>query len=177
VVGVEVRLTPIIEPVMIELDGYFQRAGFVARVTSGLRDPLDQLHIIKHFASREGLDRTYPEITNAMLHSKQRLDGAWLYEWQRAWSALLSRGIIVNPPLPAIALYTYRHPRNPSVDRKGMLIPGSPHFNGTAFDIGGGSDGLANELAVIKEVMRDGTVGIRGFLLERENNCLHIDCV
>ena len=57
---------------------------------------------------------------------------------------------------------------------KGRVIGQSPHTSGRAFDIGGGPDGLGNELRVIESAM--GKVkGLKGFLLERNQNCLHVD--
>ena len=164
-----VRLTPIIEPVIIALDKYFEEANLKASVTSGERTSGDQLRIIRNYAEKYGVSKEFPEILTCGVLDR---DEDKLFKWQKAWSRLLNIDIIVNPPLPAVCLFDYI--RN-GVNKKGQQIGASPHYYGKAFDIGGGFDhDPTNELEVIKKAM--GKVkGLKGYLLERKQNCLHID--
>lgn len=177
-VGVKsgVRLTSIIEPVIVALDKYFEAANLTARVTSGERTSGDQLTIIRKYAASFGVDKEFPEIkTCGVLDKIDFGEGKKLFTWQRAWSRLLNTGVIVNPPLPAACLFDYIRE---GVNKKGQIINQSPHYYGKAFDIGGGLDhDPTNELAVIKKALADKLPGLKGYLLERKQNCLHIDCV
>ena len=166
-----VRLTPIIEPVIIALDKYFESDNLKASVTSGERTSGDQLRIIRNYAEKYGVSKEFPEILTCGVLDR---DETKLFKWQKAWSKLLNIGIIVNPPLPAVCLFDYI--RN-GVNKKGQQIGASPHYYGKAFDIGGGFDhDPTNELEVIKKAM--GKVkGLKGYLLERKQNCLHVDCI
>lgn len=170
-----VRLTDTIDPVIAALDPYFEKAGLKAFVTSGLRTSNDQLRIIQKYLIRQGLDKTYSECakcTNVQSRNT-KFNDEWVYDWQPGWSALLSVGVIVNPPLPAECLMDYiRDGKN----KKGQVIGSSPHFKGTCFDTGAGNNGPDDELAVIKQALADGVKGLKGYLLERVNNCVHVDC-
>jgi hypothetical protein len=173
-----VILTRAIEPVIMALDAYFEKAGKTAYVTSGLRDSSTQLSIIRGYLAKTGMDKFYPDAMSCQLNDKKQFGTDIIYVWQLAWSALLSKGIIINPPLPAKCLMDYvRDGKN----KKGQVISSSPHFNGTAFDIGGGTDGIdgnvTSELKIITQALKDNLPGLKGFLPERNNNCVHCDCV
>lgn len=171
-----VRLTPIIEPVIITLDKYFEAANLTARVTSGERTSGDQLTIIRKYSTAYKVDKEFPEILTCGVLDKIELpDGRKIFKWQGAWSRLLSINIIVNPPLPAPCLFDYIRD---GINKKGQVIGHSPHYYGKAFDIGGGIDhDPTNELEVIKKALADKLKGLKGYLLERKQNCLHVDCV
>lgn len=170
-----VRLTPIIEPVIIALDKYFEAANLTARVTSGERTSGDQLTIIRKYSTTYKVDKEFPEILTCGVMDKIDFQGKKIFSWQQAWSKLLSINIIVNPPLPAACLFDYIRD---GVNKKGQIINHSPHYYGKAFDIGGGLDhDPTNELAVIKTAMFDKLKGLKGYLLERKQNCLHVDCI
>ncbi len=175
-VGVKsgVRLTPIIEPVIIALDPFFEKANLKASVTSGERTSGDQLTIIRKYATAYGVAKEFPEVLTCGVLDKIEVDGKKIFAWQQAWSKLLNTNIIVNPPVPAACLFDYI--RN-GVNKKGQVINHSPHYYGKAFDIGGGIDhDPSNELTVIIAAL--GKVkGLKGYLLERKQNCLHVDCV
>lgn len=176
-VNKSVVLTTTIEPVIIALDKYFEAEGKVAFVTSGLRDATSQLSIIRGYLAKTGLDKKYPEAITCQLNDKKQFGTKMIYAWQEGWSALLNKGIIINPPLPAECLMDYfRNGKN----KKGQIIGSSPHFNGTAFDIGGGVDGVegsvTNEWRIISKALADKVKGLKGLLLERNNNCVHVDC-
>lgn len=159
-----VVLTDVIDPVIFSLDAYFASAGYRSRVTSGLRTPLGQLRIIQNYCRQRGVDKEFPEIDTAIPEDRT--------SWQGAWSRLLNTGIIINPPSDAEVLFDYV--RN-GVNKKGQIIHGSPHFRGTAFDIGGGADGIIHEQELVSDAMRY-IPQIKGTLPERENNALHVDC-
>lgn len=175
-----VVLTPIIEPVIIALDKEFEAAGQVAYVSSGLRNPLSQLNTIRKYLRVKGLDKKYPIAMSCMVDERIDYAGRNMYAWQPAWSKLLNLGVIINPPMRAEVLFDYYHPKDPNTNRKGRMINGSPHFNGTAFDIGGklGEDvTIQDELPVVEKAFKKGIPGMKGYLPEHSNNCIHIDCV
>jgi hypothetical protein len=90
------------------------------------------------------------------------------------WSALLNAGVIINPPKRAKVLMDYIRG---GVNRKGSFINESPHFRGTAFDIGGGDGGIDAELKVIQKALSSGKIkGLVGILAEHNNNAVHCDC-
>lgn len=160
--------------VIMKLDPYFEEKNHVAYVTSILRLPEDQLRIIQNYAKQYGVDAYYPEIINCEVYSKIIANTKEVYSWQRAWSRLLNKGVIINPPLEAECLQDYY--KN-GINKKGQIIPPSVHFLGKAFDIGGmgGEDKTpSDELEIISGAMaQDPDLGIKDFLLERQNNCLH----
>lgn len=163
-------MTSIIEPVIVALDKYFKDAKLTAYVTSGERTSGDQLRIIRNYCAQFKVDQEFPEIKTCGVLDK--IDGH--FAWQKAWSRLLNKGIIVNPPLKAECLFDYFRD---GVNKKGQIINQSPHYYGKAFDIGGGIDhDPTNELEVIKKALADKLPGLKGYLLERKQNCLHVDC-
>jgi hypothetical protein len=172
-VNAGVVLTDVIDPVIHALDTWFESNPAV--VTSGLRTAEQQLSIIRHYAVRFGLARDYPDMMKPDVEAAIDFQGRQVYAWQPVWSALLNRGVIINPPLRAEVLFDYW---KDGVNKKGRIIPPSAHFNGTCFDIGGGPDhDVSNELAVINAVVDIAKPpGMVGFLVERKNNCIHIDC-
>ena len=166
-----VVLTPIIEPVIIALDAYFEKHKLKAYVTSGLRDADDQLRVIRSYLKRKGLDSKYPEAMTCGVGDKNA-DGT--YVWQMGWSALLNVGVIINPAYRAVCLMNYI--RN-GVNKKGHWIGQTPHAGGTAFNVGGGSNGIMDELAVLNDALKEKKIaGLKSFLAERENNALHVNC-
>jgi hypothetical protein len=169
-----VKLTHVIEPVIVSLDKYFKEINKVAYVTSGLRDPEEQLQIIRGYLVSKGLKDQHKEAFGKCSSAKINSDKYGLiYSWQIGWSKLLNMGVIINPPFAAGCLMDYI--RN-GVNKKGLVISGSPHFKGTAFDIGGSSNGIEDELPAIKKAFADKVPGLVGYLPERENNAIHLDC-
>lgn len=171
IVKPHVILTEYIDPVIFGLDDGFKQANLRSYVSSGLRTPEDQLRIIRNELTRRNLAQYYQEAFD-LITSKTIYEGVEVYGWQVGWSKLLSVGFIVNPPFAAKCLMDYFRPGS-SENKKGQFIKQSPHTKGTAFDIGGGADGLDNELNVVRSSK---ILGLKGFLLERNNNCLHVDC-
>lgn len=171
IVKENVVLTPTIEPVIVALDEYFKKHNLKAYVTSGLRDENDQLRVIRSYLVKKGLDKTYPEAMTCKATDKNA-DGT--YVWQMAWSHLLNVGVIINPAFRAVCLMNYI--RN-GVNKKGSWIGQTPHASGTAFNVGGGNNGIMDELAVLNEAVKEKKIpGLKSFLAERENNALHVDC-
>lgn len=163
-----VVLTVHIDPAIHELDEYFK--GSPAVVTSGLRDPAAQLRIIRNELTRRGIAGQYQE---AFEDIGFRMPDE-TYGWQLGWSKLLNLGFIVNPPYTAKVLMDYYRPGSKQ-NRKGQVIGQSPHTRGSAFDIGGGADGVDNEHKILSKAI--GKVkGMKGFLVERNNNAVHVDC-
>jgi hypothetical protein len=169
-----VALTQRIDKVIAGLDPYFEKANVISYVTSGVRDAASQLRIIRAALINNKLADQYQEAFND-LNSKMIFDGEEVYGWQPGWSKLLNIGYIVNPPLSAKVLMDYYRPGS-TENKKGKIIGPTPHASGGAFDIGGGANGLTDEFKVIKEAISDGFDGIKSYLLERNNNCLHVDC-
>lgn len=175
VVNRSVELTEHIDPVIADLDIYFSSENLHARVTSGKRNPESQLRIIRTALVNNRLADHYQEAFED-INSRTIWEGKDVYSWQPGWSKLLNIGFIVNPPLPAVCLMDYYRPGS-TTNRKGQVINPSPHFNGTAFDISGGADGIGREAAVIAKAFGEKKVrGLRGYLLERNQNCVHVDC-
>lgn len=168
-----VVLTEHIKPVIERLDPFFEAHKLTAWVTSGLRRAEDQLRIIRNELNRRGLSAEYPQAFED-IGVKIQYNDQEVYAWQPGWSKLLSVGFIVNPPYPAKVLMDYFRPGSKE-NRKGKLIGDSPHTRGTAFDISGGKDGVFNESLVLERAMGNVT-GLKGYLIERNQNCVHVDC-
>jgi hypothetical protein len=167
-----VVLTPTIEPVIVALDAYFEKHKLKAYVTSGLRDANAQLAVVRQYLTKKGLDKTYPAAMKCKAEDKLPNGD---YVWQMAWSNLLNVGVIINPPYRAICLMNYIN--KAGKNRKDSYINQTPHAAGKAFNVGGGSNGIMDELAVLTEALKDKKIpGLKSFLAERENNALHIDC-
>jgi hypothetical protein len=171
-----VVLTPVIEPVICEMESDFKKANLYAFVTSGLRDAYSQLAIVKKYLKVKGLDKLYPE-TMACTNPTDMYGGH--YVWQLAWSHLLNVGVIINPPLAAVCLMDYYGPNGKGSNRKGKVIGQTPHAKGISFDIGGagGEDStIKDELVVVKAAFKRKLKGMISFLPEHNNNAIHIDC-
>jgi hypothetical protein len=176
IVNVGVRLTPVMIPVILGMEVFFEEEGVIAHITSGERTSQDQLDIIVKYAKRYDVDKEFPEILTCGIYDTIEInDNKRLFTWQRPWSRLLNKNVIINPPRPAICLFDYW--RN-GINKKGSLIGLSPHFYGMAYDIGGGTDhDITNELKCVKRAFESKTIpGFKGYLPERNNNCIHIDC-
>jgi hypothetical protein len=170
-VGSNIKLTEVTDKVIVQLDRAFEEAKLKAVVTSVLRLAEDQMRIIRQYLVRTKLSKKYPEALKCGVDEK---DADGNYVWQMGWSALLNAGVIVNPPRRAKVLMDYIRG---GVNRKGTLINESPHFRGTAFDVGGGSDTIDNELKVIQKAIASGKIkGLVGILAEHNNNAVHCDC-
>lgn len=171
-----VVLTPIIEPVIEALKPWFERQEVRAWVTSGLRDPSSQLRIIRNLAIEKGIDQEFSAIKSCKIDDVIDFGGRTVRAWQPAWSRLLNLSVLVNPPVPAEALFD-QHRDGVLYAKAGRIIGPSPHFAGTAFDIGGGEGGIKEELPVVRDAFMSGTIaGMKGFKAEHNNNAIHIDC-
>jgi hypothetical protein len=155
----KVLLNERLNATLVNIDKYWAPNSEI--VTSGLRVPKDSLRIIRQYLVAKDLARVYPDAMTCSIDDKYP-DGN--YVWQMAWSHLLNKGVIINPPLAAKVLMDYI--RN-GVNKKGNIIGQSPHILG-AFDLSG-----LDSLTIVKRLVEDGM--IRGYLVERENNCLHCD--
>ncbi len=177
-----VILTPIVEPVIVALDQWFQAAGLRAYVTRALTDAYGQLDTVQTYIKVRGLEKMYPE---AMLCRNPMDMIGKFYAWQLAWSHLLNLKVIINPPLAAVCLMDYYGPDGKGTNRKGKLIIQTPHMNPVStgkgcFDIGGktGMDPTINdELVIVKNAEKKGIKGMIHVLPEHNNNAIHIDCI
>ena len=178
-VNKSVILTTTIEPVICALESYFEAEGKVANVTSGLRDAASQLSIIRGYLAKKGMDKKYPEAITCGLNDKKQVETKIVYAWQLGWSALLNAGIIINPPIDAECLMDYNGADGKN--RKGTIIKASSHFKGTCFDVGGGVDGIngnmISEQKIIQKALDDKIPGLISIVLERNNNCVHCNCI
>jgi hypothetical protein len=155
----KIVLNPALNSILMAIDKYWPPMGEV--VTSGVRVPADSLRIIRGYLKSKDLARLYPDAMECEIDAKENGH----YVWQMAWSNLLNKGVIINPPLPAECLMDYFRG---DVNKKGKVINQSPHVRGTSFDLSG-----TDSLTIVKRLVEDKM--IRGFLLERENNCIHCD--
>ena len=173
-----VKSTPEIDDVLSALEPFAAEAGVKMIITSGLRDPQDQLRVIAGYATDQGV--SFPEFDAYDPHKKIRLaDEQEVYAWQRTWSRLLFLGIIINPPLAAVCLEDYVRPTGENM--KGKLLQGSVHGEGKAFDeqadgdLQDQVDEVPKKVAVLAKAKAAG-VKIKGWKIERKNNAIHVDC-
>lgn len=174
IVKAGVNLNEKLDAVIAKLDKHFAEADHKAFVTSGIRNETDQLRIIKDYCIKRKIDDPY--IKDSAINTKTIWEGKEIYTWQLAWSKLLNQGIIINPPATAEVLLDYynRH----DINRKGDKIQPSVHFQGRAFDIGGGANSVDDEKQILVSAIQGGGFPmITNFVVERQNNCLHVDVV
>jgi hypothetical protein len=175
-----VILTPSIELVIVKLDEWFRQYQCRSYVTSGLRDPKSQFRIIQQAAISHGLVKEFPRIISASIDSMMVYEEQSVPVWLPVWSRLLSIGFLVNPPIAECCLFDYVHPEKGKIPA-GTLIRPSPHFKGTAFDIGGRGESqdqtIQDELDILKLAFDSGTIHhLLSYTIERDNNALHCDC-
>ena len=168
-VNSNVVLNPLIEKVILELDKHFEKANIKAVVTSGVRTAEDQLRIIKDYLKRNKMSADHPDTMNCTVSDKFANGN---YKWQVGWSALLNKGIIINPPMRAILLMNYFGAGGKN--RIGEYFNQTQHANGVCVDLGGGANGLNDEIAVVSEAKSD-IPEIVDWVIERQNNCLHLN--
>jgi hypothetical protein len=174
--------TPQTDIVIEKLTPYFEAAGFVGRITSVLRNQWQQLMLIQSLAEQNKI------ITSGFILDFEytgSYQGQVVPYWQIVWSSLLNKGIIINPPVPAIVLMDYI--RN-NINKKGMLIGATPHHTGLCFDLGGRvlvNNALVERIDdvynIVCKAKSDG-VGIEtnidsNPLIEHQNNAVHVQVV
>lgn len=171
-----VVLTPTTDASIAEVDQYFKDCP--SFVTSALRDANDQLRVMRNYLVNKGLDKKYPNTMTCKVDDMYYDAGLGkhLYVWQYAWSNLLNLRVIINPPLAAQVLMDYFGPQGTSKNLKGITINQTAHALGKAYNIGGGSNGPQDEYNCIMAAQKAGCKTIVSFLLERENNALHVNC-
>jgi hypothetical protein len=174
-------LTPSINPVIVALDEWYRQYQCRSYVTSGLRDPKSQFRIIQQAAITRGLTKEFPKIIGANIDSVMINRTQTVPIWLPVWSRLLTIGFLVNPPVAACVLFDYVHPKSGKKILAGTLIQPSPHFKGTAFDIGGRGESqdqtIDDELEILKLAFDSGTIpDLLAYTVERDNNALHCDC-
>lgn len=160
--------TPETDKVICNLDARFAMKGIRGTVTSIKRTAEKQLEIIKDLCD----DHKVRIDADCKVKDQVMFGSRLVYAWQVAWSRLLNKGVIVNPPLAAEVLFDYFVGGE---NRIGKIIQPSPHFKGKSFDIGA-RDNFDEKLDVVKEASKDRSCGIRAVTVERKNNCIHVDC-
>ncbi len=164
------------DEVIVALDTFFKLKKLKSFVTRIVATPEDQLKLIKDFLIREKLAQKYPAAMKSKPEDKISNKLPSPYVWQKAWSNLLHIGILINPPLKAEVLMNYiRDGKN----KRGEIINPSYHETGLAFDIGGQYKGveIINKVAEIIDNVKNKhhEIGIRDFVIEHKNNCVHVD--
>jgi len=177
VVMPNVVLTTTIDYGASRLDKYFQDFNSVRYITSGMRDAIAQLGVIIAYAKAYDIPVNFAkEDVNVKLLSTDN------YVWQEVWSRLREKGLIINPPYLASCLYD--HTKNGQFIKAGTIIPATPHSSGYCFDMsawrGNQSESQAksvdDEAKIIQVAMDlDADIGILSYVIERANNCLHIN--
>lgn len=175
----DVVLTEITEPVVCALDPFFGEKEHYGWVTSGKRDVEKQLAIIKNYAHLKTVDKEFPDVLGVGLYDKVTYGPKEMevFAWQPAWSRLLQDGVMISPPITCAALFDYVHPTKGLITA-GTVRPASEHFcEGPihCFDIGGAS-GLKEEIIIVTGAKQQ-IPAIVDFLIEHENDALHIRCV
>lgn len=181
-----VVLTPALEESIVCVRQYFAKHKHKAFVTSGVRDPDSQLKNILLYAKAKGIYDSYPEwidgIKNklkwdAKVPASQEIVSAFklseVYWWQRTWSHLLHLNVIINPCIASMCLMDSK--RGDGSNRKGSVIPASPHFSGRSWDVGGGDGGAQKEYDILAEAKKDPKSRIIKLTLEVQNNAVHVD--
>lgn len=150
--------------VIVFLDRFFESCK--SYVTSILRDPKDQLRIIIDYAKKLKVPVDFTENDFDVKIGDR-------YIWQKTWSRLLNLGVIISPPRPAVCLEDYIRG---GVNMKGKVINASPHFTGYAFDISGQNlDKIIKVIEKAKLEDQNLKILIKNYLVEHNNNCVHVD--
>jgi len=171
-----VTRTDVTDLVITKLDAYFKAHNCYAVITSALRTAADQLRIIQQYAVEYNISIPAPlplTMDNTVL---QEINGISYPIWQVVWSELLNHGIIINPPVYAEVLFDYWRD---GLNKKGEMIPPSPHFFGKAFDLSvtnRGPSSLNNIYSILTLAAKD-NIGITSVVFERANNCVHTNCL
>jgi hypothetical protein len=172
-----VILTASIDAVIFNLDSFLKDQDKVRYVTSGLRDGINQLRVIIEYCQSYDIPVNFvkEDLSVKILNTDN-------YIWQDAWSKLRQAGLIINPPFACACLYD--HEKNGEFIKAGIIIPASPHSKGTCFDISAWrgnqteseTKNVDDEVEIIKSAMeQDSNLGIISYVIERANNCLHIN--
>lgn len=174
-----VVLTAIIDKSIAAVDTFFKDCP--AFVVSGLRDAEHQLRIMRDYSVKLKIDKQYPAAMTCKVTDRIFLPSDLIeknqYVWQMMWSRLLHEGIIINPSLQSKLLLDYFGTDGKGKNRKGGIFPQSNHIAGKAYNVGGSKNGPNDEAACIDAAIKAKIGGIKSRTLERNNNCLHVDCI
>jgi hypothetical protein len=116
-------------------------------ISSGYRSPERQLHVMRNLARKHGI--AWREDAAVELPET----------WVEAWHALLKKGVVVNPPVPA---------KGPD----GRLIQATPHAKGQSFDVRGAS--LEAIRAGLEKAKGEGVAILPQIKAEPVNDCVHV---
>jgi len=174
--------------IIAAVDPHALAAGVTLTVTRGHSTPIKQLKTIETAARAN--ECLFSEFVPGNVHDQTRI---WrggkemqAYLWQQTWSALLIKGIVINPPLAAICLEHYHRPNNE--DMFGQIIYPSPHIKELdnplpcPIDFSARVDRLTRtertDIALVTEILtkaKDAGAGIRFIKPEPKNVCVHCD--
>jgi hypothetical protein len=174
--------------IIAAVEPYAVEAGVTLTVTRGHSSPVRQLKTIEN-AARDN-DCLFSEFISGDPHA---VVSVWrggkeqqFYAWQQTWSALLFKGIIINPPLAAVCLEHYVNAAG--VDMMGQIIYPSPHIKELddpkpcPIDFSARVDRLTRtdrkDIALVTKILtkaKDAGVGIRFIKPEPKNVCVHCD--
>jgi len=153
--------------------------GLNIEATRGHSTPQEQLETIEKYARQNKC--LFPEfMPSAPVDIKKNIPGVGLvFHWQRIWSKLLSIGIVVNPPEPAICLEDYTRPSGEQM--KGKIIEASTHIFGEnngmyPIDFSQKVNGIPN-IGLVERIMvkaKAAGAGISFVKVEVNNGCVHI---
>ena len=114
--------------IIAAVDPHAEAEGVALTVTRGHSSPLEQLAMIERKARENNC--LFKEFVSENLNDQALIwrDGKQMqaYLWQQSWSALLLKGIVINPPLAAVCLEHYIRPSSEDMYMK-IMYP-SPHI-------------------------------------------------
>jgi len=163
-------------------------AGVTLTVTRGHSTPVEQLKTIERYA--RDMNCLFSEFVPGNVHDKTTVwrGGKELqaYCWQQTWSALLFRGVIINPPLAAVCLEHYVNASG--VDMNGQIIYPSPHIKDVndpqpcpidfSARVDRGTKAERVDIKLVTEILtkaKAAGAGIRFIKPEPRNVCVHCD--
>jgi hypothetical protein len=91
--------------VLSQIDDMFPGIGLL--VSRGHSTPLEQLYLIGYYSQGFHYPEFTPQDVYKMVDVEYEGKSVNAYAWWRTWGESLHRGIIINPPLPAMAPYDY----------------------------------------------------------------------
>jgi len=182
-----VILVPLLEDSITAVRPYFAKHERKSSVSSGFRSPEKQLQdVILFYAVKKGIVAKFLELQQGMDEdwgiTKQIVSPppviaefhlSHIYWWQRAWSYLLHINMIISPCLDAVCLEDSL--RGNGTNRRGLVLKQTAHSRGTCYDVRGGKELEAVHI-VLEDARKNPTTHITNLTVEKENNCVHVDC-
>jgi hypothetical protein len=183
-----VKLDDLQRRVIEKITPYTDADGIMLSVTRGHSTPLEQLAMIERKARENGCLFTefIPEDLHTMVTVYRDSRELKAYAWAQTLSALLMKGIVINPPLTFTCLEHYIRPTSEDMYLK--LMHPSPHIKALddpepcPIDFSARVDRLLpterESISLVVSIMQEakrGGAGIRFIKPEPKNVCVHID--